>query len=100
MRLDYRQLEQPPRSEVPRLASPGDLDEVLIADARAELIPADMVERKLLHLLGGHPWRVVVRGGRRRVQGDTNARASAPGDSPTDQTPHPGGTSYASNSVG
>jgi hypothetical protein len=67
LRLDYGQLEQPPRSEVPRLASPGELDEVLVADARAGLTPADMVERKLLHLLGGHPWRGVVRGGRRRV---------------------------------
>ena len=100
MRLDYRQLEQLHRSEAPRPASPGEPDEVLVADDRAGLTPADMVERKLLHLLRDHPWRVVVRGGRRQVQGDTNPRAVAPGDSPTDQTPHPGGTGYASNSVG
>jgi hypothetical protein len=29
------------------------LDEILVADARAGLSPADMVERKLLHMLEG-----------------------------------------------
>jgi hypothetical protein len=53
MRLDYRQLQQLHHFEVPRPASPGALDEVLIPDARAGLTPADMVERKLLHLLEG-----------------------------------------------
>ena len=99
MRLDYRQLEQRHRSEAPPPASPGALDDDLVADARAGLTPADMVERKLLHLLGGQSWRVVLHGGRHRVRGYTNAGTSALSDSPTGQTPHPGGTGYASNSA-
>jgi hypothetical protein len=51
VRLGYGQLEQLSRPESPRPASRGELDEVLIADDRAGLPPADMVERKLLHLL-------------------------------------------------
>jgi hypothetical protein len=53
MKLDYRQLEQPHGSEAPRPASAGQLDEVLVTDVRDGLTPADMVERKLLHLLEG-----------------------------------------------
>ena len=53
MRLGYEQLEQLPRPDAPRPASLGELDEVLVADARAGLTPADMVERKLLQMLGG-----------------------------------------------
>ncbi len=51
MRLDYRQLEQRHHFEARRPASPDALDEVLIPDTRAGLAPADMVERRLLHLL-------------------------------------------------
>jgi peptidylprolyl isomerase len=51
MILGYRRPRQLHRFEVARPASPRDLDEVLISDARAGLTPADMVERKLLHLL-------------------------------------------------
>ena len=55
MRLGSRQLEQLHRFESARSASPGvsRLDEVLVIDARAGLTPADMVERKLKHLLEG-----------------------------------------------
>jgi hypothetical protein len=64
VRLGYGQLEQLPCSEAQRPASLGELDEVLVADARAGLTPADMVERKLVRLLGGHSWQVVMmRGG-------------------------------------
>ncbi|MHB1426074.1 MAG: hypothetical protein ACYC3I_23165 [Gemmataceae bacterium] len=51
MVLGYRQPKQLHRFEAPRSDSPSELDEVLISDARAGLTPADMVERKLLHLL-------------------------------------------------
>jgi hypothetical protein len=55
MRLDYRRLKQLDHFEAPRPAYPVELDEVLIADARSGLTPADMVERKVMHLLeGGH----------------------------------------------
>jgi hypothetical protein len=51
MKLDYSQLKKLHRSEAPRRALPGQLDEVLVADVRDGLTSADMVERKLLHLL-------------------------------------------------
>jgi hypothetical protein len=47
----YRRLKQLHRFETARPASPSELDEVLLPDARAGLTPADMVERRLLHLL-------------------------------------------------
>jgi hypothetical protein len=97
VRLGYGQLEKLRCPEAPCPASLGELGEVLIADARAGLTPADMVERKLAHLLGGHSWQAVMRGGRRGVGGYTNARTSTPGDSANGQTSHPGGTCYASN---
>ena len=100
MRFGYGQLERLARPKAPHAASAGELEEVLVADARAGLTPADMVDRKLLHLLRGRPGRVVVRGERLRLQDDTNVRPSAPDDSSTEQTPHPEGTGYASNSVG
>lgn len=67
MKLDNRQLKQLNHFETLRPALPGQLDEVLVADVRAGLTPADMVERKLLHLLGRQSWRVVMRRGRHRV---------------------------------
>jgi len=64
VRLDYGQLERLPCPEAQCPSSLGELDEVLIANARAGLTPVDMVERKLLRLLGGHSWQVVMlRGG-------------------------------------
>ncbi len=47
----YRQLKQLQRFEAPRPASRRELDEVVIPDARAGLTPADLVERRFLHLL-------------------------------------------------
>jgi len=48
-------------------AHPAPPEEVLVADARAHLTPADLVERKYLHLingsaLGGRPLRLAVPG--------------------------------------
>lgn len=53
MRLGYSQRKQLHRFEARRPASLSGLDEVLIPDARAGLTPADMVERKVVHLLEG-----------------------------------------------
>jgi hypothetical protein len=39
----------------PGPCAPEQPEEVLVADARAGLTPADMVERKLLYVLGGAP---------------------------------------------
>ena len=50
---DYRPLKQLHRFEPPRPAPHRELDEILIPDARAGVTPADIVERKLLHLLKG-----------------------------------------------
>ncbi len=51
MIFGYRQLKQLQRFEAPRPASRRELDEVVIPDARAGLTPADLVERRFLHLL-------------------------------------------------
>ncbi len=69
MRLGYGQLEQLPGPKAPRPASRSELDEVLIADARSGLTPADMVERRLVHLLEGSHAR----------RGDAESSARAPG---------------------
>jgi FKBP-type peptidyl-prolyl cis-trans isomerase 2 len=53
VRLGYSQRKLLHRFEARRLASLSGLEEVLIADARAGLTPADMVERKVVHLLEG-----------------------------------------------
>jgi peptidylprolyl isomerase len=58
VRLGYRQTKQLDRFEAPRPALHSELDEVLIADARAGLTPADMLERKLLRLLEGSHTRL------------------------------------------
>jgi hypothetical protein len=56
VRLGYGQLKRLSRPEIPCPASLGKPDEILIADARAGLTAADMVERKLVHLLKNlHP---------------------------------------------
>jgi hypothetical protein len=51
----------------PERFPPAALEEVLVADARAYLTPADMLERKFLYRLngsapGGRPLRTVVPG--------------------------------------
>jgi FKBP-type peptidyl-prolyl cis-trans isomerase 2 len=51
--LGYSRLKQLHRFEAPRPVCLSGLDEVLIPDARAGVTPAEMVERKLLHLLEG-----------------------------------------------
>jgi peptidylprolyl isomerase len=57
VRLGYGKQKQLHRFETSRPVYAGALDEVLIPDARAGLTPADMVERKLMHLLErGHAW--------------------------------------------
>jgi hypothetical protein len=43
--------EKKARAQVPE--TPEDMDEALVADERAELTPAQMVERKLISLLKG-----------------------------------------------
>jgi FKBP-type peptidyl-prolyl cis-trans isomerase 2 len=53
VRLGYSQRKQLHRFEGRRPASLSGLDEVLIPDARSGLTPADMVERKVVHLLEG-----------------------------------------------
>lgn len=58
MRLDFRRIQQRHRFEAPRPAAPSALDEILIADSRAGLTPADMVQRKLVHLLEGRHARL------------------------------------------
>lgn len=96
MRLGYGQLKRLPRPEIPCPASLGKLDEILIANARAGLTAADMVERKLVHLLESLRDRQS-----RAVDGTESGITRTPGiragDSPTGQTPHPEGTCYASN---
>ncbi len=57
---DSRPLKQLPRFETRRPAPRRDLDEVLIPDARAGVTPADMMERKLLHLLKGSNARLTT----------------------------------------
>ncbi len=57
MRLGSRRLEQLHRFETARPASHVVLDEVLVPDDRAGLTPADMVDRKVKHLLErSHAW--------------------------------------------
>jgi FKBP-type peptidyl-prolyl cis-trans isomerase 2 len=60
MRLGSRRLKQLHRFETARPASPIVLDEVLVPDDRAGLTPADMVERKLKHLLEKSHARLAV----------------------------------------
>lgn len=60
MILDYRRLKQLHPFETPRPVSHRELDEVLIPDVRAAETPADMVERKLLHLLKGSHARLTT----------------------------------------
>jgi len=97
VRLGDRQLKQLHRFETPLPASLGELDEVLIADARAGLRPADMVERKLLHLLErsharlgdaesrvtrtpGHQRRLILLPTKRRIQEERAMRVIERGD--------------------
>ena len=52
----HRQAGQvPPSSGGPRPPAPEEAEEVLVADARAGLTPADQVERKLVRGLRGAP---------------------------------------------
>jgi len=97
VRLGYRQLKQLHRFEASRPAYRGALDEILIADARAGLTPADMVERKLMHLLEvsharmgdaesrdtrtpGHQRRLILLPTKRRIQEEHAMRVIEQGD--------------------
>jgi hypothetical protein len=53
----------------PTLTPPGDFEEDLVADARASLTPAQMVERKLAFLLKSNPLPVSLMTGGRTIRG-------------------------------
>jgi hypothetical protein len=51
VRFDFRQRQQLPRPEAACFPVIGEFHETLIADVRAGLTPADMVERQLRSML-------------------------------------------------
>jgi hypothetical protein len=51
LQLHYQRGKQQSTPEAPGPANPGPPDELLVADARAGMTPADMVERRVLDML-------------------------------------------------